>query len=93
MPQEFRLDPQSSQYEVWIDGEQAGEAHFERRGSVAVFDHTFVATKFGGRGVAAQLIQYAMDDLRAGGELRVKPTCPYVVRWFAEHPQYADLLA
>ena len=38
-------------------------------------------------------MQYAMDDVRAAGEWKVRASCPYVVHWFGQHPEYADLLA
>lgn len=90
---EFRHNKRLSRYEAWLDGELAGEAHYRLSGEVADFDHTQVAQQFAGRGIAGELVHYAMDDLRAGGELKVRPSCSYVVAWFARRPEYADLLA
>ena len=93
MPEEFRHDRDASQFEVSVDGTMCGVAHYQLSGGVADFDHTEVPPAFGGRGIAGRLVQYAMDEIRAAGEWKVRPACSYVVRWFAQHPDYSDLLA
>jgi hypothetical protein len=90
---EFKHNEELSRYEAWLDGKLAGEAHYVRIGGVADFDHTLVPRQFEGQGIAGQLVRHVMDELRGSGELKVKATCPYVVRWFELHPDYADLLA
>lgn len=93
MVEEFSHDQKARQFEVTIDGTPAGVAHYRLNGGVADFDHTEVPSAFGRQGVAGRLVQHAMDDIRAAGEWKVRPSCSYVVRWFAQHPDYADLLA
>lgn len=93
MAEEFSHNESDHRYEVSIDGEFAGEARYTLRGNVAEFDHTNVAEQFGGRGVAGRLVRFAMDDVRAQGEWKVRPACSYVIGWFGKHPEYADLLA
>jgi predicted GNAT family acetyltransferase len=90
---EFKNNEALSRYEAWVESELVGEAHYVRSNGVADFDRTLVPQRFEGRGVAGKLVGYAMDEIRAGGALKVKPTCPYVVHWFELHPEYADLLA
>ena len=89
---DFTHNTAASQYEAWQDGELAGEAHYRLSGTVADFDHTLVPPRLEGQGIAGRLVQYAMDDIRANGSWTVRATCPYVVRWFVRHPDYADLL-
>lgn len=93
MSEEFTHNTAAHQFEVTIDGTFAGEAHYTLQDGVATFDHTEVPPQFGGRGVAGRLVQHAMDEVRAAGEWKVRPTCPFVVTWFQRHPDYADLLA
>jgi predicted GNAT family acetyltransferase len=88
---DFTHNVAASRYEARQDGELVGEAHYRLAGEVADFDHTFVPPQFEGRGIAAELVRYAMDDIRAAGAWKVLPTCSYVVAWFARHPDYADL--
>jgi predicted GNAT family acetyltransferase len=93
MAEVFRHDREASTYQVTIDGTPAGVAGYGVSDGVADFDHTEVSPAFGGRGVAGRLVQYAMDDVRAAGQWKVRASCPYVVHWFGQHPEYADLLA
>lgn len=93
MAEEFRHDREAGAYTVTIDGTPAGVAGYGLDDGVVDFDHTEVSPDFGGRGVAGRLVQYAMDDVRAAGEWKVRASCPYVVQWFGQHPEYADLLA
>jgi uncharacterized protein len=93
MAEEFRHDRDGRQFEVTIDDTPAGVAHYRLSGGVADFDHTVVPPSFGGRGVAGRLVQYAMDEIRAAGEWKVRASCSYVVWWLAHHPDYAHLRA
>lgn len=93
MAEEFFHKRLTSRFELFIDGRFAGEAHYTLTGTVAAFDRTFVPPEFGGRGVAGRLVRHAMDEVRRAGEWTVRPDCPFVVRWFEQHPEDADLLA
>ncbi len=53
--------------------------------------HTFVSDSLRGQGVAGKLMQQAADDLRESGA-KAELTCSYAIRWFAEHPEYQDVL-
>ena len=89
---EFVHNRERGCFEAWVDGERAGETFYTVESAVADFDHTVVAPQFAGRGIAAALVSYAMDAVRADGVWKVPPTCTYVAAWFAKNPDYADLL-
>lgn len=90
--EEFRHNVADQRFEVWIDGELIGEASYWLHGEVADFDHTFVEPDRRHTGVAARLVQYAFDEVRAAGRWRIRPLCPYVASWVRRHPEYGDLL-
>lgn len=60
-------------------------------GSVMTITRTEVPAAVGGRGIAAALVQAAVDAARAHG-WRVVPACSYAAAWLGRHPAYADLL-
>ncbi len=93
MTEEFTHHRNSNQFKVTVDGRAAGEVHYTLESGVAAFDHTFVAPEFGGRGIAGRLVRHAMDEVRAEGAWKVRPACAFVVSWFEQNPQDADLLA
>ncbi len=81
-----------SRYEVSFDGALVGIADYHREGSTVVLPHTLVDPQMRGRGLAALLIQRALDDARAAG-CCVVPSCSYAAEFIDRHPEYADLLA
>jgi len=61
-----------------------------KRGRIALV-HTETVAGHEGRGVAAQLVRFALDDARRR-ELRVIPICPYVKAYLERHPDQADIV-
>ncbi len=59
---------------------------------VMSIDHTGVPPEFGGRGIAAKLVNAAIADARAEG-FKIEPICSYVEAQFRRHPEWADLRA
>ena len=73
-------------------GALLAEVSFPAAGEGLVeIDHTFVDGSLRGRGVAGQLLEEAVQALRATGRKAVL-SCPYAQKWFAEHPEQGDLL-
>lgn len=64
---------------------------YRRDGPLLVLHHTEVPWALQGRGLAAQLVQAALDWARAEG-LQVRPSCSYVAAYMRRHPQTQDLL-
>lgn len=87
-----RKDAETGQYEGFLGDEQVGFAQYREQGDVVVMPHTVVPEQFGGRGFAGQIVQFALDDIRAAGK-KVDPVCPYVAGWIEKHPDYANLVA
>lgn len=81
---------QAERFEAHIQGHQA-LCDYRRQGGVLVLHHTEVPAALQGQGVAAVLVQAALDWARAQG-LRVRPTCSYVAAYMQRHPQTHDLL-
>jgi hypothetical protein len=55
-------------------------------------DHTLVPREYEGRGIAARLVNKAIEDAREHG-FRITPVCSYVVAQFRRHPEWSDLRA
>ncbi|MFE7743150.1 GNAT family N-acetyltransferase [Nocardia sp. NPDC057455] len=83
-----------TRFEIYIDDTLAGYADYAERESPKVrdFHHTMTFPEFRGRGVAAQVVEYALDDSRESG-FSVIPTCWYVEKYIAEHREYGDLVS
>ena len=53
--------------------------------------HTIVDKSLQGHGVAGLLTLAAAEHLRAQGK-KTRLTCSYAVKWFANHPEYNDVV-
>ena len=77
-------------FEVPI-GEEAALLEFRANGSSMAITHTEVPRSLRGQGIGEALARAALDDARTRG-LTVKPYCPFVARYVAQHPDYAPLI-
>jgi predicted GNAT family acetyltransferase len=84
-------NPAAQRFEAG-QGANLAECAYVRQGDVLVLHHTEVPPAFQGLGLAALLVQAALDWARANG-LRVRPTCSYVASYMKRHPETQDLLA
>ncbi len=88
-----RDDSEELRYELLDDsGAVIGEIRYVLELGAVTLVHTEVDPAFQGHGLAGELVQGAMNDLRARG-LKVIPVCPYVRAWLRRHPEQADLVA
>ena len=78
-------------YEAHLDGTLAGFLDYVvKHGRIALI-HTEVPKAFEGKGVAAGLTRFALDDARRR-ELMVIAICPYVRRYLETHPDDMDIV-
>jgi predicted GNAT family acetyltransferase len=90
MATEIRNNEERSRYELAIDDELVGIADYRIAGEVVVFPHTEIEPARRGQGLGAQLVKFALDDVRAS-KRRAQPQCWYVADFIADNPEYADL--
>lgn len=86
-----RENPAESRFEIFEDDQLAGFAAYELHDGQIDLLHTEIASAFGGRGMAGQLVRAVLDEARERG-LAVLPTCPYVRRFITKNDEYVDLV-
>jgi uncharacterized protein len=79
-----------SRYEISIDGTVVSFADYRVDGDTITFPHTVTDPKFRGQGLAAIVVQRALDDARAARRT-VIAQCWYVAEFIGQHPEYRDL--
>ena len=79
-------------YAATIDGRQIASFRYDLVDGRIIVLTTTVAPEFRGRGIAADLIADALDDIRERG-LHVTVRCPVVAAFIVQNPEYADLIA
>ncbi len=92
MTTEFAHEPDAQRYTMLIDGQIAAVADYRVNGNSISFHHTFTQPSLRGRGLAAQVVEFAMNDVEKSSGRRVVPMCWYVADWFDKHPERAGLL-
>jgi uncharacterized protein len=88
---EISHDRERSRYELRLEGRVVGVADYRREGELVSFTHTWVEPRFRGRGLAGELIEFALRDVREEG-LQALPYCSFVSDYIAGHPEHAELV-
>lgn len=84
-------EPGQQQFVVDTDGQRA-ELIYDRDGTRMTITHTLVPDAIAGRGIAATLVEAALNFAREDG-LTVVPACSYAAAYVRRHQQFQDLLA
>jgi predicted GNAT family acetyltransferase len=64
-------------------------AEYRQQGDRLIFTHTEVPSEDEGKGLAAKLVQAALEDTHRRG-LKIVPACSYVVAYVRRHPEFDD---
>jgi predicted GNAT family acetyltransferase len=81
-----------SRYEILVDDRIIGFADYHVVDDTVVFPHTEIEWSMRGRGLGAELVRHALDDVRRTGG-KVVAECWFVSEFIAEHPEYGNLVA
>ena len=88
-----REDQQTrGRYVIKLSPTAEAEMTYRKTEGGIIVDHTGVPRAFEGRGIAAKLVKYAVDDARKTG-FKITPVCSYVVAQFKRHPDWSDIRA
>jgi predicted GNAT family acetyltransferase len=79
-----------SRFELDVEGGVAF-ANYRLTPSTVIITHTETPPALRGRGIASELVQGALQLIRADG-LKVVAACGFVVDYLRRHPEYADLV-
>ncbi len=90
MNYELILNEEENQYEFDIDDQKA-ILQYVKEGPALVLVHTGVPPNLENQGIAHQLVEKSLDDIRSKNE-KIIPVCPYVTTFIARNPQYEDLV-
>lgn len=89
---QVRRDAAAGRFEILVGDVVAGQAEYQDHpDGIREFPHTVVASEFGGRGLAGQLVGEALRVTREEG-LRVRPTCSFVAGYIEKNPDAAEVV-
>ena len=72
--------------------DQIAFANYRQTPQAVIITHTETPRSLRGRGIASELVQGALEMIRADGH-KVIAGCGFVVDYLDKHPEYADLVA
>jgi predicted GNAT family acetyltransferase len=84
-------EPERARYELRLDDDVIGEVDYMRDGEQVAITHTGVRPSHRGQGLAGELVEFALRDLR-DARLKVLPYCSYVSEHIARHPEHLELV-
>ncbi len=90
-PIEIADAPERDRYEISVDGERVGLTAYRLRPGLIAFIHTEIDEGHQGRGLADQLIRFALEDARKR-DLVVLPFCPFVKAFIERNREFEDLV-
>ncbi|MCU1424843.1 MAG: acetyltransferase [Microbacteriaceae bacterium] len=92
MTKHFTKETDSRRYVLRDDDELLAVLDYTTNGRSVSLTRAFTNPAYRGRGHAAEIVEYAVDDLERTSDFTVVPMCWYVGEWFDKHPERAGLL-
>ena len=92
MTKTFENQTDASRYTLRDGDELLAVLDYASNGQAVSLTRAFTSPAHRGRGLAAEIVEYAVNDIEATSTLRVIPMCWYVGEWFDKHPERAGLL-
>jgi uncharacterized protein len=83
---------EARRFELAIDGDVAAWVDYELGLGTIALNHTEVLPEFRGRGLAGDIVVYALAHAQLE-RLRVVPSCSFVASFIGRNAEYQDLVA
>ncbi|TFB50326.1 N-acetyltransferase [Cryobacterium tagatosivorans] len=93
MAHEFAHEPDDRRYTLRVEGQLACIVDYVINGNLIALTRTYTQPPQRGHGYAAELVEFAVDDIEKTTSCRIVSSCWYVTEWFDKHPERAELLA
>jgi predicted GNAT family acetyltransferase len=90
---EFTIETDFNRYAMRMDGELAAIVDYSANGNAISLTRVYTAPHLRGRGLAAEVVAFAVDDIEQNTDLHIVPMCWYAAEWFEKHPEHANVLA
>ena len=89
----FAHEPDAGRYTLTVDGHLVALADYRINGSSISFNHTYTQPNQRGKGYAAEVVEFAVNDVESNSARRIVPMCWYVADWFEARPERSALLS
>ena len=88
----FENNKEKNRYELHVGGNMAiAEYIVDNDEDVVKMTHTKTPEELAGQGIASELINKSLEDIKDQG-LKVYPICSFVVGYIERHPEWQSLV-
>lgn len=87
----INIDEENHKFYAMIEGAESLLSFRILPDGIWDYHHTFVPPRLRHRGIAKQLVEFALEHARKHG-LKVLPSCSYVRAYVDQHPEWRDIL-
>jgi uncharacterized protein len=84
-------EPSAQRFVAVVEGQEC-VLEYRLSGTTMTIKHTGVPESLGGRGIAGELMRFALDTAQKLG-WKIVPACSYAEAFFKKHPEFSGLLA
>ena len=92
MAKQFSNEPDAGRYALRDGDTLLATVDYTSNGSAISFTRAFTSPDHRGQGLAAEIVEFTVDDVEKSSDLRIVPMCWYVGEWFDKHPERSGLL-
>ncbi|WP_411700863.1 GNAT family N-acetyltransferase [Conyzicola sp.] len=92
MTRTFANETDANRYALRDGDELLAVLDYSSNGHAISLTRAFTSPAHRGRGLAAEVVEYAVNDIEKTSTLRIVPMCWYVGEWFDTHPERSALL-
>jgi predicted GNAT family acetyltransferase len=90
---EFLHEEDANRYVLRIDSQLVAIVDYRINGNAISFTRTFTTPAHRGKGLAAEITDFAATDVETTSTRRIVPMCWYTGEWFEKHPERSALLS
>lgn len=87
-----KIDELENKFYAQVEGRECVLNFRHKDMNTLEYYHTFVPQALRGRGIAAELVEYALSYAQKHNQ-KVIPTCSYVRSFIDNHPQWSTIVA
>lgn len=87
----FLNNEERKRYELHVGDRIAVAEYIINNEGVVYMTHTETPVALEGQGVASELIEKSLQDIKAQGR-KVYPLCPFVIAYVRRHPEWKSLV-
>lgn len=91
MKRDIKIDQQENKFFTIVDGKESVLNFRPQDEGTWEYYRTFVPTELRGQGIAAELVEFALNYARDHNK-RIVPSCSYVRSYIDEHPKWSTIV-